>query len=111
MKPTKPLVKRRFKTVYSLLKDPERWCKNEFFTTDDVNYITNKEQATRCCVLGAIAIVYGGHFLDAYHSEQGRKLSEIIATLPDITCYNSPAIYNSNHTHAELLALVKKAGI
>jgi hypothetical protein len=90
------------KSVYELLESPERWTK--LYTAVDVTgepIYCESDKACKFCLLGAIIRVYSGN------------KAHIIGQLQNYLEVGSIALFNDDPktTHADVLALVKEAGI
>jgi len=83
---------KEYKTVAALLESPERW-------TNDFN--TAMVSNTQFCVATAINVVYGSS-----------RCCEVAERFRLAVCpTQSLGDWNDSHTHAEVLAAVRKAGI
>lgn len=92
-----------FKTVAELLADEKRWTQGEFAkTASGQGCVPHNPNAVCFCLWGAMTRVYQSR--DA-HDKAVEKLQAVIGRHQRI------AQFNDTHTHAEVLAAVKEAGI
>lgn len=90
-----------YRTVAELLADESRWTQGQSARDASGEWVPPKhESAIRWCVLGAIDNIYG----HADYWEKVRLLSDTIEA-------DSVHHFNDTHTHAEVLAKVREAGI
>jgi hypothetical protein len=96
----KPKV-RKHKTVLSLLRDPSRWTQCAFARNEKGNAVPfDSAEAVRFCLLGACKRVYGGW-----------RGFEVLRRIEKAGNTSNVVTFNDNHSHAEVLALLKKAKI
>lgn len=91
-----------YSTVAELLADPARWCQHEIACREN-GYACPVEdpKAVRWCLVGALERVYG-------RAETVRLMPRIVAAIPGS---GFMATFNDTHTHAEVLELVRRAGV
>lgn len=99
-----PQVKAIILAAVALIENPEAWTQDApARDKEGVSVDANSKQACRWCTLGAIDKVSYD-----YNSwlEATRRVREV---LRGDAPYISIAKFNDNHTHAEVLALLRKA--
>lgn len=91
-----------FATVAELLADESRWCRHELAKNAE-GHPTNfrGEEAVSFCLIGAIHRVNGVEYQAQLAAD---RLAKVIGTI-------TIEMWNDTHTHAEVLAAVKAAGI
>jgi hypothetical protein len=103
----------KYKTVYELLESPERWTQKKFAADKDGKKVSELDsRAVKFCLTGAIVHVYfpKGGVISAINSKYYQKVLKIICGARSPFSH-SVCEFNDSHTHAEILELVKGAGI
>lgn len=94
-----------YPTVRELLADPARWCQGTAARDSGGREVYVEEpDAVRFCLTGALWKVYGMTGPALYHAIQA--VSDVN---PDVK--DALGQWNDSHTHADVLALVEKAGV
>lgn len=101
---------RKYKTVYGLLKDPKRWTRGTYARdknkrdTEPLN-----SDATSFCILGAcIKVAETNGLLESDLKNKIRySIQELFPRSTDTAKFND----DYRHTHADILKLVKHAGV
>jgi len=90
----------KYKTVEELLSDPKRWTqKANARDSDGAEVRFDSDDAVCWCLWGAMAKVIPMHDRTRVHADINNLIEE------------GAVQFNDTHTHAEVLALVKEAGI
>ena len=99
--------------AFELLEKPESWCQGMFAKTKEgIMVHPISPNASQWCISGAIHKVYrDDHVLNSAELEAFRKLLDVL-DYPN-NFYASIVGWNddSKRTHAEVLALLKEAGV
>lgn len=96
-----------FATVVELLTDVERWCKGAFARDEEGRPVNSGDEDACCwCIAGACLAVYGP-------DEGIDRLDDIERVLREEGIHSDIAVWHDNRrrTHAEVLAIARKAGI
>lgn len=99
---------KKYKTVYELLKERRRWIKHVFCESKDGwSCPPTSSLAVRWCLRGAIRKIHEGHEPIAVTE----KLWAVIGEKRRKFFGGCLGDFNNRSTHAEVLAVVKKAKI
>lgn len=87
--------------VYELLEDPGHWCQGMAFANE--RGYCKREDATRCCLLGAVDICYGELYVQICYQIETELLNRGYS--------NTISHFNDNNPHSAVLALCREMSI
>jgi len=101
---------RRYNTMLDLFKDSSHWNGGHHMFTDEagaeISWLIDPASVASCSIVGAMYLVYKG---DSWIAARN-ALADALRHLPGIQTDKIIAFEN-NATHAEVLALLRKAGV
>jgi hypothetical protein len=95
------IYKDQFEAVYQLIEKPERWTKGWFARTEAGEKVAPRDPRAVCwCVEGALCKILNLPTITTAGVDARNELE---------CAYDLDATYNDNRTHADVLALLKRA--
>ena len=84
------MVRKKFKTLQTLFKNENRWCKFHYAETKDGKPLYNEQNksAVRFCLLGGVGVVYGSKYNSIIRGKLVRAINKL---------YPSFRVWYNNH--------------
>ena len=91
--------------AYELLEDKRRWCQKATYL-DAADRACDAKHAQRCCIIGALALVYPD---DRALNDAIFKVRQVVTKY---TCqYLNLVDFNDNYSHDKILFAMKEADV